>query len=397
MRTRLFRYVAASLLGGLLAACTSGQTQVVPVTAVNPLTYSTLQFAVGTANIGITATIGLNTVVTFRQTANGALDATLLNQPIITGPPGFVNTGSSTVGGTAAVPGCAPGVGVQTTTGVAQPLGAGTDSGMAVISGSPQPLPAGSLAICTTFGIQGGAFGYGFQPANSTTGAGVSFGRYSLPLYTGAIIVPYIGGPPQFPQVRDGTFPTGFQGYPMGFTDFNLAPVAGTYSLQVIVPTGFVPNTTTPTFGTVTASATLATTVPLPAFPTPTFVPDGAGGGTINATVPAGVTEAYLIVLDRDGICYPGTQSAPAYYTIRTTTTGAQALVLPANLGPTGPGQPSTRTICSGDRYRVYGVGFDYPANGAAYPFSTSPNPTIVGANGQADVTTSALRNGAYP
>ncbi|MBC5810119.1 MAG: hypothetical protein GIW95_04570, partial [Candidatus Eremiobacteraeota bacterium] len=248
MKSPLSRIAAACLLGGFLAGCTSGQSSGPGFTPVNPLTTNVLQFAVGTANIGSTGTIGLNTVVTLRQ-PNG-LDGTLLNQPIITGPAGFLNTGSATGSCSVASP---------TTTGVAQPSGAGTDAGTNQITGSPQPLPAGSFAICTTLGTSGGAFGFGFQPANSTTAAGVSFGRYSLPAYTAsANQLPYIGGPPQFPQARDGTFPSGFQGYPMGFTDFNVPPVLGTYNLNVVIPTGFN-SANVATFGNLSANGTLNT------------------------------------------------------------------------------------------------------------------------------------------
>ncbi|MBC5810610.1 MAG: hypothetical protein GIW95_07140, partial [Candidatus Eremiobacteraeota bacterium] len=116
-------------------------------------------------------------------------------------------------------------------------------------------------------------------------------------------------------------------------------------------------------------------------------------GLSINVTVPAGVTDAYVIVRDSAAgapDCYPGSQARPVYYTIRTTTVGNQTLVLPPNLGPTGPGAVSnTRSICTGDSFRVYAVGFNYGETAAAYPFSTSQTPAITGANGQADITSS--------
>lgn len=39
----------------------------------------------------------------------------------------------------------------------------------------------------------------------------------------------------------------------------------------------------------------------------------------------------------------------------------------------------------------------DYAVSGAAYPFSTSQTPAISGANGQADITTSAATTSTYP
>jgi hypothetical protein len=365
----------AVVLGG---CSTSGNTGVPPAQQTADLSQNKLQFAVGTANIA--GTPGLNTVVTYRQ-PNGQ-DGTLLNTPTITLP--FTNTATA-----------------------AQ---AGADAGTNRISGSPQPV-VGTAASPSTFGSSGGAFAYGFQPDNSTTGGGVSFARYALPIYgagtappfttTTATAIPYIGGPPAYPNVRDATFPAGFVGYPMGFTDFRLTPVVGTYGLTLQVPTGFTPGGT-PTSTTVSASGTLASTATLPTFPTPTFTPTlsgGAftGGGTINVTVPAGVTEALITLQNRDGSCYPGSNGPPAYFTFLTKTPGAQVITVPANLGPTFGPQTITKTLCPGDRYRLYAVGFNYPAYESGPPNSTSPTPTIAGANGQADITTSAIGTGTSP
>jgi hypothetical protein len=383
--------VTALVCAAALSGCTSGNTGVPPgQTSVNPITSNVLEFTVGTANIAGFASPGLNTVVSYRQ-PNG-LDGTLLNTPTITGPAGFVNT-----------------------TAAAQ---SGTDAGTNKISGSPQPLPAGTTAVATTFGTSGGAFAYGFQPANSTTAGGVSFTRYALPIYApgttspyttitpaaAPVAMPYIGGPPFFPNVRDGTFPSGFLGYPIGFTDFRLAATAGSYTLTLNVPTGF-DTSGNPTSANVSASATLASLVPLPAFPTPAFTPDGTGGGTIAVTVPAGVTEALVILQDRDGGCYPGANGAPAYYSFRTTTVGAQVIAVPNRMGPTFGSQTSTPTICTSaqnsppppaaavaaDRWRVYAVGFDYPALEAGPPGNRLQAPVIAGATGQSDITTSAI------
>lgn len=355
------RKLSLSALGlaAALAGCTTGNTAVPPSqTAVNPIASNVLKFAVGTANIA--GTTGLNTVVTWRQ-PNG-LDGTLLNTPTITGPAGFVNTGGAA---------------------------AGSDNGTNKISGSPQANPLGSATTPSTFGTSGGAFAYGFQPDNSTTSGGANFSRYSLPFFAPATFTAqqYIGGPPAYPQVRNGNYPSGFLGYPLGFTDFNVAPVAGTYTLTLNVPTGF-DNNGNPTSGTVTATGSLTSVVPLPTFATPTIAFDGTGGADVTVTVPAGVTEADVIVRDGDGLCYPS--SAPAYYTLRTTTPGPQVLHLPNNLGPTQGNTTSTKTICTGDHVRVYAVGFDYGAFAAGPPNSSAQSPTITNAAGQADITQSA-------
>ena len=400
--------IVALGLTAVFAGCTSGNTGVPPtVNAVNPITTNVLEFAVGTATIAvvqnppagsppgtpptITSRLGLNTVVSYRQ-PNG-LDGTLLNMPSITGPIGFVNNAST----------------------------AGTDVGTNRISGSPQANPVGSPTIATTFGTAGGAFAYGFQPNNSTTAGSPSFVRYSLPFFPtngvtaspGVTAVQYIGGPPAYPNVRDGTFPSGFTGYPMGFTSFNLAPVAGTYTLTLTVPTGFDKNSN-PTSANVTAAANLTSLAALPLMLAPTLTPDGNGGGTVSATIPAGVTEAMIIVRDGTGGCYPGANGAPVYYTFKTTTTGTQTFTLPDSIGPTFAGQTSTPSICTsaqntavarlansaappqpGDTYSIYAVGFDYDAFGAGPPGNRSQSPTIAGANGQADITTSVVGGGS--
>jgi hypothetical protein len=356
--------VLALGLAAALAGCTSSQVGVPPtVTVVDPIATNKLEFAVGTANIGGVAT-GLNTVVSYRQ-PNG-LDGTLLNTPTITGPAGFVNNGST-----------------------------GFDAGTNTIAGSPQPQ-VGVAALVSTFGSTGGAFAYGFQPDNSTTAGSPSFARYSLPFFAPAAFgttFPYIGGPPAYPNVRDSTFPSGFQGYTMGFTSFALTPVAGTYSLTLNVPTGF--SGSTPTSANVTAAANLTSLAILPTFATPVLTParNGAGaltgGATVTATVPAGVTQAMIIVRNGTGSCYPGSNAAPAYFTFLTNTTGAQTFTLPDHAGPTFGAQTSTMTLCPGDTYRVYAVGFNYDAFGAGPPGNRSQTPTITGSNGQADITQS--------
>ncbi len=372
--TTALRYLTGASLLAALTACTSGNTAIPPSqAAVNPLTIGKLQFAVGTANIAGAA--GLNTVATLRK-ADGS-SAVLFSTPTIVGPAGF--TVPTTTAGTA---------------------DGGNDAGTNTISGSP-PVQLGTTAAPTTFGTAGGVFGYGFQPDNSTTAGNASFARYALPFYRPAAAkLRYIAGPPAFPQTRNGNYATGFAGWTLGFTDFAATPVAGAYALNVVIPTGF-DAASNPTTGTISASATLASTTLLPAFATPTFAPDGAGGGTATVTVPAGVTDAYIFVVDTAAgatDCFPGTQSRPVYYAIETRTAGVQTLTLPDTLGPTAPGFATTRSICSGDSYVVYAVGFDYDATAAAPPASTAQLPPIVGANGQADITTSAATaTAAYP
>src|ERR1700675_2243896 len=127
-------------VGILLSGCTGGQIGVEPTTHVADVQNGTkLQFAVGTANYN--GAQYLNTVVTYRQ-ANG-LSATLDNTPLITGPAGFT------------IPALSP------------PTN-NVDIGTNRISGTA-PVQPGTAATPSTFGTSGGAYAYGFAPANATT------------------------------------------------------------------------------------------------------------------------------------------------------------------------------------------------------------------------------------
>jgi hypothetical protein len=386
---------ATTALGFTLAGCTSGNSAVQPpFTSIDVATDSTLQFAVGTANINRTA--GLNTVVTFRNKKSG-LSATLLNSPAIAGPASFVNDAPA---------------GTCSSSGAAGPGGPGTDAGTNLISSTPQTLP-GITPVCTTFGQSGGAFGYGFAPANSTTAGAANYPQYSLgagannalnlaypdlygggafsftyplPFYfTAANRLPYLGGPPAYPFFLDGFEATGFLGYPAGFTDFAIAPVLGSYVLTVALPAAASAQA-----ATLTATATLTSTTLLPAYPTPSFTAAPGGSGVITVAPPAGVTESlvYVVAVSDNATTYTRTNT---FFTVRITGSGTQTATIPGNLGRVHA--PSFNT---GDRVFIYAVGFNYPAFDAAPPGNVSANPAIVGANGQADITTSTYTMTTY-
>lgn len=380
-------FSAAVALAGALAAlglsgCSAGDVGVQPrINAVDPIATSKLQFFVGVITVYVPSTgqtyYGLNTVETLRQ-PNG-LSAVLTDTPYITGPPGFVGQNDPVTG--------------QATN---------------IISGSGPGIPCPS----TVFGCTGGAFGYGFAPDNPQPGTqNPPFLLFPLPMMNGDRVpsLPvYYGGPPAFPQFNNGTYPAGFLGYSPGFVTFLTPPVLGQYKLDAVIPTG--PNTS----GTISTTALLTTTTPLPIMQPPQAFPDpnNPGGALIDIVVPPGVAETWVWVQDGGG-CYPhsqGNSQNNQYYTIRTTQTGAQQLVLPPNLGPTN-GSGTTPTICSalqnqqatgnpnapGDTYTVYAVGFDYPAFGAAYPFNLQQLPAVAASNGQVDVTTSQPASFVYP
>lgn len=376
-----------SLLAGtaLLAACAANGTSVTPTVTQANLTTNVLQFAVGTANIGnvgAAGTIGLNTVATFRQ-PNGN-SAVLVDTPAITVPAGFV------------IPVGAP------------PVGGGVNAGTNTMTGTPQTV-ATPAPPADTFGQSNGVFSYGIQPFNSTGTGGARYAGSpqvnSLPFFAAAGTQRFLGGPPAYPFFNDGTYPTGFQGYPQGFTDFASSPVAGAYILNVAV---YPANGAAQTF---TATANLTSTVPLPAIAPPTFVPNASndGGATGVVTVPADprIVETMVYIVNRDQV---GPLGSATYYTVGPLKgTGPIAYTLPNNLGlqctpsgcaPSATRQPSFLTLNpatgAADRYLVYAVSYDYPAFEASPPGSTAQNPAITGAGGQADLTSSKSGSGTY-
>lgn len=389
------------LIGGAFAATqvagcgTNGNAQIPSITQA-PLAQNTLQLAVGTARIGQDGgVVGLNVVATLRQ-PNG-LSGVLADQPTLTGPAGF------TVG--AGTPGAYPSSVTPS---------ANVDAGTAHISGSPQVPLSNAGLVNSTLGTFTGVFSYGFGPFNCDQNCTNISGYYpgspnasggngfDSSIYDGSSIIAqkaksadptqplpyfssdpfdYLMGPPAVPFFNDGTFPTGFAGYLPGFTDFEMAPVAGQYSLKVNVAAQNAPSTA------YNANATLSSTAALGPITVTDFT-GSAGGGTGHVTVPAGVTETLVFIVDVE---------AGLYYTVGPLTgTGTVAFTLPGTLGPcTGGGcqngANASPSLTSGDDVYISAVGFDYPAFEAAPPGNKQQKPTIVGANGQADLTSSAV------
>ncbi|HLJ84384.1 MAG TPA: hypothetical protein VKT51_09460 [Candidatus Eremiobacteraceae bacterium] len=344
--------------GALLAGCSTNGSGINPPVSHGNLGADKLQMAVGTANIAFDGTVGLNVVTTFRQ-PNG-LSAVLLDTPTITGPAGFVVTGNAPA----------------------------NDAGTDHISGSPQTAPGP-----TTFGTAGGAFKYGFAPYNSDNlGDPYPNGPalYAEPFYSGDA-VPIAGGPPAYPFFNNGTFISGFQGYSQGFNAFETPVTVGSYSLTVNVPGTSGPGRN------FTATATLASAVPLPALGAPSFVEDGAGGGTASVTVPADprIFETMIYIADLN---------ASTFFTLGPFNgTGSVGGALPDTLGPCNGndcqnGSGATPSLPAGDSYLVYAISYDYPAFEASPPGSSSQTPAITGPNsgGQADISMSQVFAGTY-
>jgi hypothetical protein len=345
---------------GLAAGCSSGQSAAEPpVTQVNPASYKA-QLAVGIATFS-DGSKGLNTVATFRQ-ANG-LSGTLLNTPTLTGPAGFT----------------VPKVGA-----------AGGDGGTNHITGSPQVPPLTSPAA-TTFGESGGVFAYGFAPENSDTSGAANFGLYAGAFYGAAALegatmagnaVPFIGGPPAYPQVRNGTYPSGFVGYTQGFVTFAATPVAGTYTLSIQIPAANAATATvTATPGTIASTAGLGAIAAAP-----TFTEDGAGGGTAACSVPTTATETIVDLTD---------VTAGSYYTVVVSHGGAVSAVFPSTLGIFSSGA-ATPTVATGDEYSLSCIAANYPVYESGPPQNVQQTPTIAGTNGQADISFSPNLDATY-
>jgi hypothetical protein len=421
----------------LLAGCTTGQVGVTPpVSNSGGAPPGTLQLAVGTATMAQsngTPFVGLNVVTTFRQ-SNGE-PATVANTPTLSGPANFsANAPTQT-------PNSIYGLTPQTV------QNAGNLYTRSKQLGQYQQQVEGSY-----FGSLVGAFGYGFAPDNIVGQApnltlfvgpanplgnclGIvpideipTYGDFAgqqpafnairyialdLPVFSngcpnggangGHNIQPfqYFGGPPAWPATQGNGIPTGFLGYPLGFTDFITAPVAGTYKLSVAYPS----NANATTYSNVTASAVLpasSVSKPLPVFPQPNLRIQADGSGYVDVNVPAGVTEAVVIAsTTRCDFGVLTQQSLPRQqYAIVTRHTGFQSLYLSSNLGPPDSSGNPLHTFCNAADKAQYGttsaqydltaVGFDYPAYEASYPQSTTGTPAITngdGHTGQADLT----------
>ncbi len=396
----LARLLLAGIVAGialpLLAACGNGGASEPPVTSLDPAANSKLQFAVGMATIasngGNSVAYGLNSVLTLRQ--SDGLSGVLYSIPQILGPSSFNVLVSTQTGNDVQSAGADLGTNHITW---------GTLNQLAW-TGQPRGLKAATT----------GAFGYGFCPCNSDSGAvnGTApvYQAFNLPVY-GNNEENFYGGPPAFPAADPAVLALGWQGYSLGFTDFAVQPVIGTYHLYAAVPPAYTtpqnptpspdPNgSPTPAPGVLAASAQLTKLTPLPVFSTPSFTPNGKGGGTVSVHVPKGATEALVIVRafghSGTGNCVLA-HTSDAFYTLVTKHANFGQLPLPDNIGPrTSSGQPSA-TLCPKSTYQIFAAGTDYPAYEAAYPQNLSQQPPIRGSNGQADVTTSDILNGAYP
>ncbi|HEV2738516.1 MAG TPA: hypothetical protein VGU66_08055 [Candidatus Elarobacter sp.] len=377
MRAVFSRFATAAAGISILAACTGGQSAIQPPsTAVNVQAQSTLQFRVGTVNFRGAATF-FNTVVTFRQ-PNG-LSATLYNAPSITGPVGFTVP--------AAVPAACLGTSAPGT--LPSSPSPGVDAGGNVINSTP-PTQPGTTAVVTTFAQSGGAYAYGFAPANSTTNGtafypGNTAGRalpsaigtytdvYTQPIYCATSRrYPFLLGPPAVPDFHPASagFPAGFLGYDSGFITFGVTPVAGTYAIHIAVPG--------PTIGSNSAvfdqTATMSSVVPLATTTAPVIAEPGGAGTAVTFTVapaPAGATSQVLYVVD---------QSSGTFFSFNAGTAGGVFSLAAGN-------------FTAGDVLRAYVAAANWDIVGDAPPNNVSTAPPLPA---QTDVSISVLSSVAY-
>jgi hypothetical protein len=416
------------LLAGLaaisLAACSGSSIQSSlepPTTTVNPLN-STLQFEVGTANIA--GVVGLNTLVTLRQTTAGYVGSSLLsNAPTITGPASFkvpaapdalgdagTNHISAFIPTNIASP---PPLTTFDPDGCQTPSGCGSSAQGNYLASSYGFFPGVVANSGLTPSLQPGPMPF-YVVENPGLAAPCTASSYSGPASLPGCKVEYIGGPPAFVQsghtsTQDGTYPGGYDGFTLGFVDFQAVPVSGIYSLSVVIPTGINSNGVE-SYGTKTATSTLtASKVLAPWTTAPTFTTDGTGGGTITANFTGSgsglATEEYLEIVDEGPASCQLSGSPPYYYTFKVTP-GTATVAVPDDIGAAPPGHAQGHTFCTAsdngggsataDQLEVYGFAVDYPLYSSAFPQSDNQAaPTIVGSAGQDDVTTSPVGSGS--
>lgn len=414
---RLLRFSGYAAVAVAVVGCSSSATAPPTATTVVSPALSTLQVAVGTANLyggdpkAGNQSIGMNVVTTLRTPQGKSV---LVSTPTLTGPFTLPATTRATAFGI-----------VPDASGSTVELGPTTaelaHGGM--ISATPQ-VPPGTVQINpSSFGVSGGDFANGFMPSNADNVGTVSDTPYVEALYDQCPGVPSCtpnpnsftawGGPPAFDPnhdgqgTRDGTFDASVFGVAEGINVFFGTTVnPGAYTMNVTIPT------INQNF-TKTAGANVGTVHTLPNAVAPVYKPDGNGGGTFAVTMPAGASDGLIQILDLGPVgsssnptplnCYKQGQ-APAIFSIHVIGSGIARL--PDNDGPGNPNLHSP-TICTAaqnaavgttgaDQIVVQLIAADYPLYASQYLFTLSnPAPNIVGPLGTDDLTISPIASGA--
>ena len=356
--------VRTGLLASLsiAAGCSSGQSSAEPPTSSVNVQSFKAQLAVGVATF-VDGSTGLNVVGTFRQP--DGLSGTLVNTPTITGPAAF------------RVP---PGMG-------------GVDGGTNHISASPQ-VPPLDTPTSTTLGESGGMFSYGLAPDNSDTSGSLYNFVFDGAFYdgTGALMgadsggnpIEFRGGPPSYPNILNGTYPSGFEGFTQGFTEFATPPVAGAYGLSIVVAAANAATTTvigSPAGRITNPAGSLGAIAAAPA-----FVEDGNGGGTATCTVPATAAETLVDISDVTAI---------TFFSSVVHGGGAITAKFADDIGASS-GTVTSPPLAAGDEYSVSCIAVNYPAFESGPPSNVQELPTLVGSNGQADISFSPNLDATY-
>lgn len=339
----LIAVASAAAIG--LAGCSTNQLGVTPNIHFTP-SQGQLFATVGTANINGQA--GLNLLATFRS-PNG-LTGVPISTATISGPGGFAGPGASGD----------PGAGLTTI-----PMGSALNNFVLQSCLTGPPPCNTNLAGIDMYGVgppgnsqqNAPANVYPAQPQFGDVNSGGAFAACGgeIPMY---------GGPPAYPTAGQNL------GYPEGFYAIaSGAPPTGTYNVTLSYSqNGNVTN--------VPVTANLASGALLPVIGAPTYVSDGAGGGSGTVTVPGGVTEVLVNIIDA-GSAAGGVRcnTGGAYATLLIKGAGAQNYVLPAG------------SMGVGDHVVVQAIGFDYNAFELGPPTDMNQNP---GLPSQADLTISA-------
>jgi hypothetical protein len=194
---------------------------------------------------------------------------------------------------------------------------------------------------------------------------------------------PFYGGPPAYPATVltasalsslvqiPSSWPEGF--YLMGFTKVP----SGKYGLEASYSQSGVDHV-------VSASASLDASRVLPAMQSPLLTPHKDGSVDVEMTLPHGVKQVLVYVIDSKvppspgGTCITGLGFASVLFN------GSGTKTIPADLGNYGQG--GAQTFCNGDLLEAQAFGFDYDDFDLGPPGNVQQTPALPA---QADMTIS--------
>jgi hypothetical protein len=202
---------------------------------------------------------------------------------------------------------------------------------------------------------------------------------------------PFYGGPPAYPPTVlnpsslsslvsiPSSWPEGF--YLMGFSKVP----SGAYTIDA----NYSRNGGS---ATVSASAKLDATRVLPVIRFPLLTPHKDGSLTVSVTLPRGVKQAFVFVIDSNVPPVPAATciTGLGFATLLFDKSGTQTI--PANLGNYGQG--GAQTFCNGDLLDTQAFAFDYDDFDLGPPMNVQQRPSLPA---QADMTISTPSITAIP